>query len=146
MLIIKKRIREAEEKTHGSESNIRNCIAQTQKQLKQKAYERKSAYEKYVDEIISRDNFLTIKSKLTDEEETLKKEIAQYETELNGILTRKNDTTAKLAEKAEDVLSQESFTNEMLLYFVDKVNVYSGNRIEIVYRFKDVFEKVLAVE
>ncbi|MCD8048565.1 MAG: recombinase family protein [Clostridia bacterium] len=136
----------AEAATHGTESNIRACIAQTERQLKQKSYERKSAYEKYVDDLISRDDYITIKAKLFDEEEKLKDELAQYENELNTVLSQKNNSSVKLAEKAEDVLSKESFTNEMLLYFIDKVKVYSGNRIEIVYRFQDVFENVPAVK
>lgn len=62
-----RRIKDAEKATRGTEANIRANIAQTEKQLKQKSFERKAAYEKYVDEIITRDEFLAVKAKLSDE-------------------------------------------------------------------------------
>lgn len=98
------------------------------------------------DEIITRDEFLVIKSKLTADEEKLGKEMKMYQNELNIIIAQKNDSTARLAEKAEDFLSRGIFTNDMLLYFIDKVKVYSGGRIEIVYRFQDVFESVPVIK
>ena len=38
---------------------------------------------------------------------------------------------------ARQVLSADEQTNEMLLFFIDRVNVYSGMRVEIIYRFSD---------
>ena len=61
-------------------------------------------------------------------------------------MNQKNDNTVKLTEKAEDFLSRQSFTNEMLLYFIDKIKVYSGNKIEIVYRFQDVFNNAAEIK
>lgn len=61
-------------------------------------------------------------------------------------MARKNDSATHLAQKAEEFLSREIFTNDMLLYFIDKVKVYSGGKIEIVYRFQDVFESVPAIK
>ena len=141
-----KRIKEAEKKTCGTETNIRDCIAQVEKQIKQKSFERKSAYEKYVDDIISKDEFLTIKAKLSAEETALNKELEGYQNELTIIMNQKNDNTVKLTEKAEDFLSRQSFTNEMLLYFIDRIKVYSGNKIEIVYRFQDVFNNAAEIK
>lgn len=141
-----KYIEEAEKQTHGTEANLRSCIVQTEKQLKQKSFERKAAYERYVDEMISRDAFLTLKAKLSDDEVVLKAELEKYQNELKIILSNKNDEAVRLAETAEDYLSRESFTNEMLLYFIDKVKVYTGNKIEIAYRFKDVFDEILTVK
>lgn len=34
-------------------------------------------------------------------------------------------------------------TNDMLLTFIDRVLVYAGNRVEIVYRFSDPFMETL---
>lgn len=141
-----KHIQDAERATHGTEANIRANISQAEKQLKQKSFERKAAYERYVDEIITKDDFLSLKAKLSAEEEKLKTELAKLKDELKTITVRKNDSATQLTEKAENFLSQESFTNEMLLYFIDKVKVYPDGRIEIVYRFQDVFEKALTTK
>ena len=141
-----KRIQDAEAATLGTEVNILASISYTERQLKQQSYERKAAYEKYVDGIISRDEFLAVKTKLSANEEKLHTELDRLKNELAIIMARKNESTVHLANKAEDFLSKESFTNEMLLYFIDKVKVYSGGRIEIVYQFQDVFENVPAVK
>lgn len=141
-----KRIKEAENNTHGTEANIRACISQAEKLLKHKSFERKSAYEKYVDEMISKDEFMAIKAKLMVDEEKLNKEIENYRNELKIIVANKNDSMVTLTEKAEDYISRECLTNDMMLYFIDKVNVYSGGKIEIVYRFKDIFENAMKTE
>ena len=141
-----KRIKEAENSTHGTEANIRACISQAEKQLKQKLFERKSAYEKYVDEIFSKDEFMAIKARIATDEEKLNKEIENYRNKLENITANKNSHMVTLTEKAEDYLSRECLTNDMLLYFINKVNVYSGGKIEIVYRFKDIFENVIKTE
>ena len=138
-----KRIQETERAAYGTENNIRASIVQTERQLKQRSYERKTAYEKYVDEIISRDEFLVIKAKLAAEEEKLNADVERLQKELKVITAHKNDGMVKLVQKSEDFLSEEVFTNEMLRYFIDKVKVYAGNKIEIVYRFKDVFEDTM---
>ena len=39
--------------------------------------------------------------------------------------------------KAQEVLSASELTNDMLLFFIDRVNVYTGMRVEIIYRFSD---------
>lgn len=138
-----KRLREADKSTLGTEANIRANIDRLEKLLKQKAFERKSAYERYVDELIAKDEFLLIKDKLSGEEENLRTEISRLREKLQIIIAQKNDSTIRLADKAEDFLSEQNITNEMLLYFINKVKVYSGNKIEIEYRFKDIFENVL---
>lgn len=100
-----KRIQDAETAAYGTEANIRASIIQIEKQLKQKSYERKSAYEKYVDEMISRDDFLVIKEKLTVEEEQINAELEQYRNELKIVTAKNNDNRAKLTEKAQNFLS-----------------------------------------
>ncbi len=45
--------------------------------------------------------------------------------------------------KVQDVLSASELTNEMLLFFIDRVNVYSGMRVEIIYRFSDEIARAI---
>lgn len=35
-------------------------------------------------------------------------------------------------QKAQEVLSASELTNDMFLFFIDRVNVYTGMRVEII--------------
>lgn len=43
-------------------------------------------------------------------------------------------------------LTADELTNEMLLFFIDRVNVYSGMRVEIIYRFSDEIARLIEPE
>lgn len=136
-------LREVDKSTLGTEANIQADIARLEKILKQKALERRAAYEKYVDELITKDEFLSVKDTLAGEENELRTEISQLKERLRSVVSQRNDRTIRLSEKAEDFLSEQNASNEMLLYFINRVKIYSGNKIEIEYRFKDIFDETL---
>ena len=53
-------------------------------------------------------------------------------------LEAKTDPEMELyGSEARNLLQTENVTNEMLLFFISKVKVYSGMRLEIEYRFSD---------
>ena len=45
--------------------------------------------------------------------------------------------------EARNLLQAENVTNEMLLFFISRVKVYSGMKLEIEYRFSDELMKEL---
>ena len=47
---------------------------------------------------------------------------------------------------ARRTLNADELTNEMLLFFIDRVNVYSGMRVEIIYRFSDEIARLIGQE
>ena len=49
----------------------------------------------------------------------------------------------RISATAHEFLNAEQITNQMLLFFIDRIYVYSGMRIEIRYKFKDTLRKVL---
>ena len=84
-----------------------------------------------------------MKEKTDAELECLRAEKEEAEQKLSDAETAACPSFFKLTEQAEEVLKAEHITNEMLLYFVEKVVVYSGMRIEIQYRFADETEILL---
>ena len=53
-------------------------------------------------------------------------------------LEAKTDPEMELyGNEARALLKAENVTNEMLLFFISRVKVYSGMRLEIEYRFSD---------
>lgn len=135
-----RKLHEANKAAVGTKSNILYRIEQAQKLLKKKSYERHDAYERYVDKRISKDEFIVIKRCISEEEERIKSEIEKHEAMIQEAEQNKRSVETQAFEKATEFLSAENVTNDMLLFFVDKVKVYSGGGLEIVYRFADLFE------
>ena len=46
-------------------------------------------------------------------------------------------------EPADSFFQAGNITNQMLLQFIERVNVYSGMKVEIVYKFSDPFMQSL---
>ena len=87
--------------------------------------------------MLFRSKYLIERDKLNAEADRLSKEKENLEEELISLLQKKPTEENNVVQKAREVLSAKELTNEMLLYFIDRVNVYSGMRLEIIYRFQD---------
>lgn len=75
-----------------------------------------------------------------DSRQPREKRIASY---LKQIGNRELTETCDMARKT---LTADELTNEMLLFFIDRVNVYSGMRVEIIYRFSDEIARLIEPE
>lgn len=138
-----KRLQEAVAGTKGTAENMGRSILRIEQTLKKNAMEKMQSYEKYSDGKISRDEFMVIRSRITSETELLEAEKSSLETQLaemeHSAATAEDGTT----HLAEQFLNADNATNQMLLLFIEKVNVFAGGRIEIVYRFSDPFRNLL---
>ena len=137
------RLQETAASTKGSEENLRFRLDQIEKRLKQISIRRISTYERYADGRLERDIYLMEKDKMTAEGDRLTAEKEQLEKELLSLVQSKNQDMVDAVNKAQDVLSAGELTNEMLLFFIDRVNVYTGMRVEIIYRFTDEIAKAI---
>ncbi len=131
------RLRETAASTKGTEENLRFRLEQIEKRLKQISLSRTGAYERYADGSLSRELYLAERDRLYDEADTLAAEKDKLEKELVSLVRSKNQDMTDAVQKAHEVLSVGELTNEMLLFFIDRVNVYTGMRVEIIYRFSD---------
>lgn len=139
-----RRIQAAAEKTHGTAENIRYSILRIEQSIKQNAVEKMAAYEKYSDGRMAREVFLRRKDELAADTQRLTAEKENLEAQLTALEQAKSSELHEAAEAAADFLEAENVTNDMLLTFIDRVNVFTGNRVEIVYRFNDPFMETLA--
>lgn len=83
---------------------------------------------------------MALRQKNAAETETLEKEKAALEGQLADLQKAQETEAHALAEAGSSFLSAGNVTNQMLMTFIEKVLVYSGGRVEIVYRFKNSFE------
>ncbi len=130
-------LKEAAGKVSGSQEHIAFSIEKAVRSLKQNSLAKLSAYESYSDGKTTREEFLVIRDRLAEEAAALTAEKDRLEADLEAIRMTTNNETTPYLETAEQCLGAESFDNRMLLFFIDRVDVYSGMRVEIKYRFND---------
>lgn len=127
----------------GTEENLRFRLEQTEKRLKQISVNRVSTYERYAEGRLERDIYLAERDKLNAEADTLTADKQHLEQELISLSRSQNRELKESADMAREILSADQLTNEILLMFIDRVNVFSGMRVEIIYRFSDAIAEAI---
>ena len=138
-----KRMKKTAVKTKGTEAYVRQSILSIEKSMKQNHLAKVTAYERYSDGEISRDEFISIKDQLALELNKYSKEKKALEHQLLEIQNAVDPELKQITEAADEVLKADQVTNQMLLYFIDKIYVYSGMKVEIQYKFKDVLQAII---
>ena len=121
-------------------------MEQIEKRLKQISVGRISAYERYAEGRLQRDIYLIERDKMNTESDSLSEEKERLEKELLSLSQSKNRELTETCGMARRTLTADELTNEMLLFFIDRVNVYSGMRVEIIYRFSDEIARLIGQE
>lgn len=137
------RMRETAQKLKGSEENLRQSLSRIERRLKQNSMARITAYERYSDGQTTRDIFLIERDKLAAETQQLTDEKAKLEQELMSLSQAQDSELTAMADTARTYLKADELTNRMALCFIDRIDVYSGMRLHIHYRFSDELAKVL---
>lgn len=135
-----KRILDAAAKSHGSAEQLRCSILRIEQSIKQNQTRKMEAYEKYSDGKITRDEFIRFRDQLVSETETMTAEKTSLEERLALLEQSQSTELHDLAESALQFLKATDVTNEMLRGFIDRVLVFAGGRVEIVYQFNNPFE------
>lgn len=138
-----KSMKEAAAKTKGSESNLRQSILKIEKSIKQQSLTKVDAYERYSDGELSKQEFLIIRDEVAAEVERLNGEKLVLEKQLNTLLHAEEPELGSMAASASHFLKEKEMTNQMLLFFIDRVYVYSGMKLDIRYKFSDGLMKTL---
>lgn len=105
--------------------------------MKRNQSERLGAYERYSDGKISRDEYLAIRDKLTEENAQIQAQLTELQQGITALEAKTDPEMELYGSEARALLRAENVTNEMLLFFISRVKVYSNMRLEIVYRFSD---------
>ncbi|MCD8020176.1 MAG: hypothetical protein LUF92_11510 [Clostridiales bacterium] len=85
-----------------------------------------------------------MKKRLADELSALNAEKAEIEKSLAALEAESDSELMRLGQEMKQFPKSGEVTNHMLLHFIERVDVYSGMRIEIKYRFSDEIMKILA--
>lgn len=137
------RIHQIKQVSAGTEESMRARADAIEKRLKQISLSRTGAYERYADGTLDRDRYLAERDRLCAEADTLNEEKGRLENELINLAQSRNQELTDASDQARQILSADELTNEMLLYFIDRVNVYHGMKVEIIYRFSDALQNLM---
>lgn len=140
-----KRLRKAAASTKGTAENIRLSIGRAEQQMKKNVADKMEAYEHYSEGEISREEFIKVRDRITAENAALETQKADLEKQLSELAQASSSELHEVAAAADMFFQAGNITNQMLLQFIERVNVYSGMRVEIVYKFSDPFMQSLQV-
>lgn len=104
---------------------------------------RMGIYEDLKEDIITKDEFLTLKEEFTERIQEAERAIEQYELDKNNILTGFNQQQGWLAQfrKYRNI---SEITRKVVVNLIERINVFEGKQIEVVFKQKDQFADIWA--
>ncbi len=136
-------IEKTDSKSTGDKGNLEISLHDVEKRIKQNNLARMNGYEQYAAGKISRDTYLKLKSDLNNGLEQLSHEKSDIENNLKALNCTESSEITTTCKNADDFLHADNIKNDMLLPFIECVNVYSGMKVEIKYKFSDEILQVL---
>lgn len=116
-------------------------IQKVQKKIEKYNTEKFKLYERYKREEIDRDEFVTLKQKNNKVVEQYNNELEQYALNKEGCLADNIDIFRVFGDK----VSITELTRDIVEQLVSVIYVYSNNRVEIVFKYRDEIEKLLVL-
>ena len=100
-------------------------------------------YEKYLDGKISKEAYLKQREKLNQEIEKTALKISKLESEYELHKLKSTGSSNQFVEHFKSKHKIKELSRELVSELVDSIYVFDENRIEIVWKFADDFEKVI---
>lgn len=100
-------------------------------------------YEDLKEEIITKEEFLTLKEEFTERIREAERSIKQYEQDKSSILAGFHDQQGWLAQFRQYKNISE-ITRKVVVNLIERINVFEGQQIEVVFKQKDQFAGICA--
>ena len=100
-------------------------------------------YEKYLDGKVSKDNYLKAKEKLSLEMEKVTKQVSKMEAEYEIQNLKKQDSDNQFVDHFKGKQRIKELSRELVAELVDSIYVFDENRIEIVWKYDEEWEKMI---
>lgn len=110
-------------------------IAGLEKKIEKNAEYRKKAYEKFMDDVLTKPEYLELKQIYENENEQYQKELQDLKkTEQEQIVTVR-DAEKWLRHFSRGKLTAKQLSREVLSEFIDRIYVYPDQKIDIHFKF-----------
>ena len=100
-------------------------------------------YEKYLDGKVSKDNYLKAKEMLSLEMEKATKQVSKMEAEYEIQNLKKQDSDNQFVDHFKGKQRIKELSRELVAELVESIYVFDENRIEIVWKYAEDYEKVI---
>lgn len=115
-----------------------------QRQLEQLREEKRSAYERFYTKDMSEQEFLSHRSRLSEQIEQHQSELASLQKQEREILSAAVDDDIKnLAATAREMLSPGHLTRELVTAYVDRIDAFGPVACKITWRYEEIFRGLL---
>ena len=132
---IKKKARDEKSSVRETESRI-FCL---KRELEKRKDERLKAYERFISGEISKDEYLEEKMAINAILAGVESELDEAELVIKALSETEDGIFSEAEAACKAYEGEDHLTYEMAHAFVDKIFIYSEDRIEIKWRFKDLF-------
>ena len=102
-----------------------------------------SLYESLVNNIITADEYQSMRKDYGDKISEAVKKIHSLEL-LQSEVEKKYNHYCDLSDAVETIVKNNSLTKELINKLIDKINVYKGRKVEIIYNFENEYESEVA--
>ncbi|MCD7920536.1 MAG: recombinase family protein [Clostridiales bacterium] len=119
-------------------------ISRLQRTLERYQREQLRLYEDYIADAMTRESYLKRKSKLADEIKMTEEQVGEQEKLLLSLESQANAQENPLQTLEAAYTGADALTAEMVQAFVQELYLYPDSQVEIVWKFKDLIEPLLA--
>lgn len=102
-----------------------------------------SLYESLVNNIITADEYQSMRKDYGDKISEAVKKIHSLEL-LQSEVEKKYNHYCDLSDAVETIVKNNSLTKELINKLIDKIYVYKGRKVEIIYNFENEYESEVA--
>ena len=113
-------------------------IAKLQAKIERNQEYRKRAYEQFMDEVLSKEEYLELKQMYETENQKYQKELSELNHEEQRQRAAVNETKIWLEHFNRRRITVKQLTREALVELVDKIYVYPEQKIDIYFKFASV--------
>ena len=120
----------------GKESqDVDSKVTRLHAKIERNTEYRKRAYEQFMDEILSKEEFLELKQMYENENRQYQKELEKLKQEEQEQQATVNTTKVWLDNFSQRKLTVKQMTREVLVELIDKIYVYPDQKIDIYFKF-----------
>lgn len=119
-------------------------ISRLQQTLERYQREQLRLYEDYIADAMTRESYLKRKGKLADEIKMTEEQVSEQEKLLFSLESQANAQENPMKALAAAYTGVDTLTAEMVQAFVQELYLYPDSQVEIVWKFKDLIEPLLA--
>ena len=115
--------------------DVDNKITRLHAKIERNTEYRKRAYEQFMDEILSKEEYLELKQMYENENRQYQKELEKLKQEEQEQQATVNTTKVWLDNFSQRKLTVKQMTREVLVELIDKIYVYPDQKIDIYFKF-----------